>query len=151
MLGPTCTLRNRLWAMTSLRNRDRSEAYFSRLMRSRRANFFTFVILSFLCGSESLQPIGHPEQRQWMGRRRPWVQAAFNLVSRHRTIAGVEVRIACLHALDDRLTNLHRVVAKLSLDAVCTIVTRTPLYWFHGRSGNQLQHVASLEADVLHS
>src|ERR1700722_14179374 len=141
MLGPTCTLRSCLWAMTSLRSRDRSAAYCSKLKRSPRVSFFT------LCFR---QAVGHSEQRQRMRRRRRRVQSAFYLMTRHRAVAGIEIRAAHLNALDDRLADLHGVVAKLALDAIGSVVPRAPFDRFHRGSGYQLQHVARLESDILH-
>src|SRR5580700_5165984 len=82
--------------------------------------------------------------------RQSRIQAAFDLVTRHRTIAGIEFGTARLNALNHRLAYFHGCVAKLSLDAVSTVVTRTPFDRLHGGSRNQLQHVASLEPDILH-
>src|SRR5580704_430744 len=141
MLGPTCTLRSCLCAMTSLRNRARSVAYCSRVRRSERASFFT---------SNPRQSVSHPEQRQGMRGRGAVSQAAFDLMPRHRAIARVEVRPARLNALHDRLADLHGDVAKLALDPVGAIVAGTALDRLHRRTGNQLQHVAGLESDVLH-
>src|ERR1700675_348883 len=103
MLGPTCTLRSCLWAITSVRNRARSTAYCSKLKRSPRSSFFT------LCFRQS---VGHSEQRERMSRRRRRVQSAFYLMARHRAIAGIEIGAARLHALHDRLADLHGGVAK---------------------------------------
>src|ERR1700692_4902289 len=107
MLGPTCTLRSRLWAMTSLRSRARSAAYCSKLKRSPRVSFFT------LCFR---QAVGHSEQCQRMRRRRR-IQSAFYLMAGHRAVAGIEIRAARLNALHDRLADLHGRVAKFAFDA----------------------------------
>src|ERR1700733_4323879 len=127
--------------MTSLRNRFRSEAYCSKLMRSWRVNFFTL-------GTH--QSIGHSEQRERMRRRTLILQAAFDLMSRHRAVARIEVGAGGLHALHDRLADLHGFVAKLALDAVGAIVARTPFDGLHRGSRNQLQDIASLQSDVLY-
>src|SRR5258708_38650098 len=86
-----------------------------------------------------------------MRRRRRIFQSAFDLMARHRAIAGVKIRAARLHALDDRFADLHGGIAKLSFDAVRAVVTRTPFDGLDSGSGNQLQYVASLESDILHS
>src|SRR5580700_10195869 len=117
ILGPTATLRSCLWAMTSLRNRGRSAAYCSKLIRSARASF---------CMSRT-QTISHSQQRHGVSRGRPIAQAAFDLVARHRTIACVKVGAARLHALHDRLADLHGDVAKLPFYAVGAVVTRAAL------------------------
>src|SRR5208283_468264 len=117
MLGPTCTLRSRLCAMTSLRSRDRSEAYCSRLIKSARTSFCM----------PPLQSVGHSQQRQRMRRRWRVLQAAFDLMSGHRAIARVKIRAARLDSLHDRPADLHGGVAKLPLDAVGAVVARTAL------------------------
>src|SRR5258708_30889655 len=72
-------------------------------------------------------------------------------MARHRAIACVKVRAARLHALDHRFADLHGSIAKLPLDAVGAIVPRTTFDGLDSGSGNQLQSVASLESDSLHS
>src|SRR6267142_4604719 len=86
-----------------------------------------------------------------MRRRRRILQTALDLMARHRAIACVKVRAARLHALDHRFADLHGSIAKLPLDAVGAIVARTSFDGLDSGSGNQLQYVASLESDILHS
>src|SRR5271163_4415030 len=107
MLGPTCTLRSCLWTMTSPRKRCLSEAYCSRLRRSWRVSFFMLF---------ARQSVGHSEQGERMRRRRRVFQAAFDLMSGHRAIAGVEVRAARLHALHHWSADLHGLVPEFPFD-----------------------------------
>src|SRR5579863_3713802 len=86
-----------------------------------------------------------------MRRRRRIVQTAFDLMACHWAIACVKVGAARLHALDDRLADLHGGIAKLPLDAIRAVVARTPLDGLDSGSGYQLQYVASFESDILHS
>jgi hypothetical protein len=85
--------------------------------------------------------------RRWYAVR----QSAFDLMACHRTIARVKVGAARLHALDDRLADLHRNIAKFPLYAISSVVTGTSLDGLHGGPRNELQYVASLESDVLHA
>src|SRR6185437_15040551 len=149
MLGPTWMLRTCLWAMTWPRNVARSTAYCSRLIRSSRVSFFT---LPSRVTAESIvrKTVGHAQQRQRMRRRDLGHHAAFDLMARHRAIAGIKIGAARLHALYDRFGDLHGRVAKLPLDAVGSVVARASFNRFHGCPRDQLQHVAGLEADVLH-
>src|SRR5688572_17608076 len=143
--GPSATLRLRLCSSTLARKSLRAVEYCSRLIRSLRVSRGRFM-------SDS---VGHPQELQRMRRfagsmLRPG-QARFDLVPGHRAIAGIEVGAAVGDAAHDRTADLHRNVAILALHSVSAVVPGAALDRLDLRLRHQHQHVARLQAQVLHA
>src|SRR5690606_3455427 len=86
-----------------------------------------------------------------MRRGARFLETALDLVARHRAVARVIAGLPCLDSLNDGPADFHRSGPKLLLDGVRAVVTGAPLDDFDRGVRNELEHVARLQADVLHA
>src|SRR5580658_8769184 len=142
MFGPTARRRWILCSMTCARNSLRLRAYCSRLKSCSTVSFSM---------ARPSNPVGEPQQPQRVFRAsRTWRQQALDLVARHGAIAGVVGGRGILHPACHGAANLHRGRAEFLLHGIGAVVTGTALDDVNRGVGHQPQHIAGLQADVLH-
>ena len=78
-------------------------------------------------------------------------QPVFDLVPGHGTVAAIVIRMAFLHAGNDRFTDLHGHFVKLFFHRIGAIMTGTAFDSVYAGVGDQLQQVAGFHAHILHS
>src|SRR6187431_1156527 len=80
-------------------------------------------------------------------RRKP----AVDLMARHRTVARVMIRVGLRDSRNDRLADLYGSSPVFLLHRVGAVVAGATLDHLNRRLGHELEHVARLESNVLHT
>ena len=79
------------------------------------------------------------------------LEPRLDLPRRHRTVARVVIRPRRRNSAENGPSDLHRDVAVFFLDTVGAVVTRATLDRLDLGAGNEREHVACLETQVLHT
>ncbi len=77
-------------------------------------------------------------------------EAVGDMRARHRAVAGIGRGVELLYLAHDRLHDLHRVFVCLLAHRIGAIVPRAALDGLDLGAGDQREHVACLQTDVLH-
>src|SRR6185437_4709424 len=102
-------------------------------------------------GGIELNPVGEAHERERMLGLAAVLEAALDLLAGHRAVARVVLGGSGFDALDHRATDLHGSGAEFLFHAVGAVVPGAALDRLDGGLGDQAQHVAGLEPDVLHA